>query len=159
MNKKIIKIAEKKIKNLIEEYNGFNNVILDNWRGYRFIFDTEKFLTNKINGKKYRLSILLKNEKLGYFNAGLLLASSKDKKMFGKQKYLNCKTLKQYKNCYLNFIKKINNKKELKDELKLVKNLHIFYSKNNNKNKLEKNFKNRILKSSIVKNKYLEFYL
>lgn len=159
MNKKIIKIAKEKLKNLTQKYDGFNNVVLDNWRGYRFIFDTEKFLTNKINGKKHRLSILLKNEQLGYFNAGLLLASSKDKKMFGKQKYLNCKTLKQYKNCYLNFIKKIGNKKELRNELKLVKNLHILYSKNNNKIKLEKDFKNRILKSSTVKSKNLELHL
>jgi hypothetical protein len=41
MNKKILKIAEKNAKNLIEKYDGFNNIILDNWRGYRFIFDVE----------------------------------------------------------------------------------------------------------------------
>jgi len=158
MNKKIIKIATKKIKNLIKEYDGFNNVILDNWRGYRFIFDTEKFLTNKTNGKKYRLSVLLNNEKPGYFNAGLLLANNRDKKMFGRQKYLNCKTLKQYKNCYLNFIKKIINKKELENELELVKNLHVLYSKNNNKTKLEKDLKNKILKSSVVKKQKSALY-
>jgi hypothetical protein len=153
MNKKIIKTAKIKVNNLIEKYDGFNNVILDNWRGYRFIFDAENFLKDKRNKKKYRLSKILKNEKRGYFNGGLLLASKKDKRIFGRQKYLNCKTLEEYKNCYLNFIKKINNKKELKDELLLVKNLCLIYSKNRNPAKLEKKLKKDILKSTVVKRK------
>jgi len=154
MNKKIIKIAEKKANSLIEKYDGFNNIVLDNWRGYRFIYDTDNFLKNKLDGKKYRLSTILKNEKVTkYFNGGLLLATNKDKKIFGQQKYLNTKTLQQYKNCYLNFIKQIETKKEVEKELFLVRNFKIIYVVNGERRKLEKRLKKEILESDIVKNK------
>lgn len=153
MKKRVINIAKEKARILLEKYNGFNNIILDDWRGYRFIFDTDKFLTSKISGKRIRLSQVLKNEETGYFNGGLLLANTADKKIFGNQKYLNCKTVEQYKNCYINFINQINNKKELDEELLLVENLCIIYSKDNDEAVLEKQFKTDIFNSTITKSK------
>jgi hypothetical protein len=156
MKKKLIKIAKKEVKNLINKYDGFNNIILDNWRGYRLIFDTEKYLKSKTNNKKYKLIVVLKNEKMGYFNNCLLVSNYRDKKMFGEGKYLNCRKLEEYKNCYLNFIRQIDNKKELKKELLLVKNLKVVYSKDGKESEVEKKFKNEILKSRIVKDKKMK---
>lgn len=153
MERKVIKIATKKANVLLGKYDGFNNIILDDWRGFRFIFDAENFLTSKTNGKRFRLSQILKNEKVGYFNGGLLLANYADKKIFGNQKYLNCKTIEQYKNCYINFINQIRNKNELEEELLLVKNLCIIYSKNNDIGNLERQFKADIFNSDVTKNK------
>ena len=74
---------------------------------------------------------LLKNEQEREFTAGLYLASKKDKKIFGSKKYLNCKSINEYENCYVNFLlKKCNTKKEIYDELGLVMNMQIIYSKN-----------------------------
>lgn len=149
MNNKIIKIAEKKLVNLIKEYDGFINVVVDNWRGYRFVFDTEDVRNCKNNCKECKLYNLLKNEKQGYFNSGLYLASEEDKKIFGNKKYLNCKTLEEYKKSYIDFInKKICSKEELAKELNLVKNFAVIYSKNMDIKKIEESLKKEILEAS-----------
>ena len=73
----------------------------------------------------------LKKEGINKNSFGLYPASKKDKEIFGPQKYLNCKTLDQYKNCFINFVsKKIKNKKELTEELYLINNFKVIFSKN-----------------------------
>ncbi len=153
MKKSILKTANKKFKNFIKKYDGFINVVVDDWRGYRFIFDTKDVRSCKNNCKNCKLHQLLKDEKPGIFDAGLYLASAEDKKLFGNQRYLNCKTLKQYRDAYCNFIlKKVTTKKELTDELKLVKRFSIIYSRYGNKKAKERRIKNFIIsKSKIVK--------
>ena len=143
----IIKEAKKEFKKISN--NNFINVIVDDWRGYRFIFDTLEVRQCRNNCTKCKLYKLLKNKKPGVFTAGLILACNEDKKIFGPQNFLNCKTLEQYSRCYLNFIKKINNKKALLEELKLISDLKVIYSKNYNTKELEKNFKNFIFKQAI----------
>jgi len=148
MNKKILKLAKIKFKELSKKYDGFINVIVDDWRGYRFIFDTTDVRKCKNKCDECKLYNLLKNEREGLFSSGLFKASKVDKEIFGKQNYLNCKTLEQYQQCYINFIKKkITTFDELSDEIKLIKNLKIIYSKNNNVDEIENNFKNQILKN------------
>ena len=153
MKKSILKIANKKFKDLIKKYDGFINVVVDDWRGYRFVFDTKDVRSCKNNCKSCKLYQLLEDEKSGIFDAGLYPASAEDKKLFGNQRYLNCKTLKQYRDAYCNFIlKKITTKKELNDELKLVKGFSIIYSRRGNKKAKERTTKNSIIsKSKIVK--------
>jgi hypothetical protein len=153
MKKSILKIANKKFKNFIKKYDGFINVVVDDWRGYRFVFDTEDVKKCKNDCKNCKLYQLLKNEKPGIFDAGLHPANAEDKKLFGNQRYLNCKTLKQYRDAYCNFIlKKITTKKELNDELKLVKEFSIIYSRRGNKKAKERTTKNSIIsKSKTVK--------
>lgn len=147
--KLIIKEAEKEFKKIAKNHKNFINVIVDDWRGYRFIFDTQEVRQCQNKCSECKLYKLLKNKKLGIFSPGLLLANREDKKIFGKQNFLNCKTLEQYSQCYLNFIKKIKNKKELLKELELISNLKVIYSRDYKINKLEKNFKNFVFKQAI----------
>lgn len=153
MKKSILKVANKKFEDLIKKYDGFINIVVDDWRGYRFVFDTKDVRKCKNNCKNCKLYKLLKDEKSGIFDAGLYPASAEDKKLFGNQRYLNCKTLDQYRDAYCNFIlKKITTKKELDDELKLVKGFSIIYSRYGNKKTKEKRIKNFIIsKATAVK--------
>jgi len=147
--KLIIKQAKKELKKLSKEYSGFNNVIVDDWRGYCFIFDTSDVRRCQNKCRSCILYKLLKDRRGGKFNSGLLPANKADKKIFGQQNYLNCKTLEQYSRCYLNFIRKIKNKKELIKELRLISNLKIIYSRGNKVGELEQNYKNFIFIKAI----------
>jgi len=149
MNKEVLKIARKKLKLLLKKYDGFINIIVDDWRGYRFVFDTKD--VKKCNNKcaSCKLYQLLKNQKKDFFSTDLVFANKNDKKIFGKQNFLNCKTLEQYSQCYLNFINKINNKEELIKELRLVSNFKIIYSRDYKIGELEKKFKNFIFNQAI----------
>jgi len=149
MKKSILKIANKKFEDFIKKYDGFINVVVDDWRGYRFVFDTKDVRKCKNDCKNCKLYQLLKDEKPGIFDTGLYPASAEDKKLFGNQRYLNCKTLDQYRDAYCNFIlKKITIKKELADELKLVKGFSIIYSRYGNRKLKERKIKNYILLKS-----------
>lgn len=129
MNQKIFKLAIKKFKKLSAKYDGFINIGLDNWRGWRFIYDIIDVRKCRNNCKNCSLYLLVKDEKEGKFSAGLHPAGKKDKALFGPQNFLNCKTLKQYENCFVNFIlEETNTEKEIRDELRLVKNFRIIFS-------------------------------
>lgn len=130
----------------------FNYIILDDWRGYRFIYDTNEVrnCNNKCN--ECGLFKLLRNEKPDIFTARLKMSNLKDKSLFGNQNYLNCKTMKQYNNCYVNFINlKLNNRKDIINELKLIKNLKVIYSKNLNNKLIENNLKKSVI-NQVLKN-------
>jgi hypothetical protein len=151
MNKKIMVMAIKKFNRLSKKYNGFINVFADDWRGFRFIYDTEDMRRCNNNCVECNLFKLLKNEKDGLFSAGLYRASREDKKIFGSQKFLNCKTLEQYQNCYVNFlVNKARTREEVKDELILIKNLKIIFSKNNYEVDLERKFKRYIFNKALI---------
>lgn len=129
MNQKIFKLAIKNFKKLSAKYDGFVNIGLDNWRGWRFIYDTIDVRKCRNNCKNCPLYLLVKDEKEGKFSAGLHSAGKKDKALFGPQNFLNCKTLKQYENCFVNFIlEETNTEREIRDELRLVKNFRIIFS-------------------------------
>ena len=147
--KLIIRKAKIKFNKLAKKYDGFINVVVDDWRGWRFIFDTEDVRKCDNNCAGCPLFKLVKKEAPGVFSAGLYRASSADKKIFGPQNFLNCKTLAQYGQGYINFIKKIKNKKELIAEIKLVSNLRIIYSRDYKASELEKNFKRAIFRQAI----------
>lgn len=148
MDNKIINLAIKKLQLLSLEYQGFINVGVDNWRGWRFVFDTDDVRNCQNDCQKCQLYQLLKNEKEGFFSAGLYKASEKDKEIFGPQNFLNCKTMKQYEDCFVNFIiKKTNTKEEIKEELMLVKNFILIFSKNaSNLPKEEERFWKSVIK-------------
>lgn len=147
MDKKIIKLAEKKFSELQKKFKKFINVIIDDWRGFRFVYDTQDVRNCNNNCQNCDLYNLLKNEKDGFFSAGLYQASEKDKKLFGNQNFLNCKTIKQYQDCYVNFlIKGADTRKSIKKELDLIRNVRIIYSKNKKKVEKTKRFKRAIIK-------------
>lgn len=147
MNQKILKIATKKFNQLSKKYDGFINVIVDDWRGFRFIFDAVDVKNCKNDCANCNLFKLLVNEKGGIFSSNLYPASLGDKIFFGPQRFFNCKTLKQYQNCYANFlINKCWTEKEIKSELRLIKNTKIIYSKEVKASFLEEKFKKGIIK-------------
>jgi hypothetical protein len=115
---------------------------------FRFVFDTEDVRKCKNDCPNCPLYLLLKNEESGLFSAGLYPASKDDKNLFGPQNFLNCKTIKQYQACYLNFLAQCRSEKEIKQELDLVKSMKIIYSKGNIK-KTENLFKKEILSKYI----------
>lgn len=154
MKKQTLVLAGKKLKQLQKQYAGFINVIVDNWRGNRFIFDTIDVRSCSQNCNKCPLYNLLKKEKEAKsFSSSLYPATLEDQKIFGPQPFLNCKTLNQYKNCYTNWlIKKTFTKKEIEVELKLIKNLRIIYSKEaNNPSLLENKLKKSIIINTLKK--------
>lgn len=147
MNKKLIfESAAKKLQELRGKNGTFINIIFDDWRGYRFIYDTEEVRNCRNDCENCSLFKLLKDEKPGVFSAALIPATKEDKKLFGNQNFLNCKTKEQYKNCYVSFLlEKANTKKEIEDELALVKELRIVFSRSGDKSKVEKGFKASII--------------
>lgn len=153
MQKQILQTAKRKIKELSANYDGFINITVDDWRGFRFIFDTKDVRQCKNNCSNCRLYQLLKNEKNNQlFSTGLYPAKPEDKKIFGRQNFLNCKTLNQYANCYINFILKITRtKKEIFNELSLIENSKLIFSKNENAKKIENKFKQKIIKTILKK--------
>ena len=148
MRKDILEIAKGKLKELSKKYDGFINVVVDDWRGFRFVFDTEDVRRCTNDCPNCPLYQLLKNEEEGLFSAGLYLADESDKRLFGPQNFLNCKTLDQYQSCYLNYLETCKSDDEITIELNLVNNMRIIFP--NNKI-LEKNFRDAIF------NKYLDF--
>jgi len=152
MEEKILKLALKKFNSLKNKYDGFINIGLDNWRGHRFIYDTIDVRKCKNDCKNCPLCLLLEKERGKIFSAGLYPASKKDKALFGPQNFLNCKTLKQYENCYVNFLlKKANTRKEILEELMRIKNFRLIFSKNNDLLSKEKNFRKSIIKKVLKK--------
>ena len=151
-------------KTLKKQPNNFINIIFDNWRGWCSIFDTTEVRNCKNNCTTCPLYLLLKKNNLPN---ELYPASKKDKKIFGPQNFLNCKTIKQYINCYVNFLdKKCQTKKQIEKELSLIQNSQVIYSKDNGwdskkfkktiiqkaKKKIDKN-KNEIIQNYLTKNK------
>lgn len=155
MQQKIIKLARKEFKLLLKKYPYFCNVLVDDWRGFRFIFDTKDVRVCKNNCLKCSLFLLVGEKNNKIFSSGLYKASKEDKKIFGHHNYLNCKTLEQYRNCYLNFIfKKTRTKQEIVDELKLIKNLCFVYSsRRDNLFEKELKFKKDIFRELVLKTK------
>lgn len=147
MNKRILQIARRKFKVLAKQYNQFNTVFLDNWRGLRFVYDTDE--VKKYRGSSFfrsRLYAVLKNEKPGLFSADLYPASREEKKLYGPNPFLNCKTYRQYRDCYALFLlKKVHTKKEIEDELDLVRDVRIIYSRKRGKGNLDKQFRRAVI--------------
>jgi hypothetical protein len=146
MNQKILKLAVTKFKKLRKKYDGFINVFVDDWRGYRFVFDTKDVRKCNNDCLNCPLFKLLEDEKTDVFSSDLYPANTEDKALFGPQNFLNCKTLKQYQNCYINYLsKRCKSKKEINKELSLVKNLRIIFSKEGNASEVEQRFKRKII--------------
>ncbi|MFC1750138.1 hypothetical protein ACFL2V_15160 [Pseudomonadota bacterium] len=151
MNEKIIQLAFKKFEKLSKKYDGFINVFLDDWRGYRLIYDVEVSSCCKYGCEKCPLYQLLKDEKEGLLSAGLYLASNEDKVLFGPQKFLNCKSFEQYQDCFVNFlVEKCNTKEEIIREMELVKNVRVIFSRNCLLKKQEIKFKSGIVTKALI---------
>lgn len=143
--------AKKKLGKLVRIHS-FRNIVLDDWRGYRFIYDSDEVRACENDCKNCRLYNLLVDEPVieGGFNAGLYLASDTDKKLFGDQRFLNCKTLKQYGECFINFIVKVAETDEtIEQELTLVKNARLMYTSTDDAEKKDAEFKRYVCQESL----------
>lgn len=130
MYEEILNIANRKFQRLSKMYQGFFNVVLDDWRGFRFVYDTVDVRRCQNDCQNCPLFRLLSEEREAFFSAGLYKASQKDKEIFGPQNFLNCKTLEEYRDCYVNFLlKEANTLQEIKAELVLIKNLKIIFTR------------------------------
>jgi hypothetical protein len=161
ITKEIIDIAQEKLEELKEKYSGFITVILDNWRGVHFIYDTEDVRKCNNDCQNCPLYNLLKDEKKvgeGEFSAELFYPTkTNDKKLFGLAKCMNCKSLPQYKNCFVNYFvyeatgdNIESTEKNIKDELEYIKNLKIIFSKDNDPQELENVFKQDTINEALA---------
>lgn len=147
MDPQIIELAEKEWQKIRRKYDGFETIIVDSWRGYRFIFDAPVVKNCRNNCLNCPVFQALKEETCRKeFSADLLPASENDKKLFGVQNFLNCKTLAQYQRCFANFLSQPNlSPQEIREELTLIQNLEILFSKTKNKKQIKKNFLKNVL--------------
>ena len=126
---------------LLKKFDGFNFIFLDNWRGFRFVYDVSDFSS---------LYKLLRSEKTGIFSAGLVLATPKDQKLFGPEKFLNCRSIGSYQLCFLNYLlRRCLTEEQITEELKLLKKVRLLYCRNGSRKKLELDFKTGIIKEFI----------
>ncbi|MBU1167877.1 hypothetical protein KKC60_05760 [Patescibacteria group bacterium] len=146
MNKKIVAEAKKDLILIRSTYSDSLNIGFDNWRGYRFIFDTSDVRNCKNDCPNCPLYVSIKKSQSKF---GFIKATQEDKKIFGPQNQLNCKTLAQYSQCYTNFITtKINSYQEMKEELTLITGFKVLYSKNGQESKIETDFKQGIIRKA-----------
>jgi hypothetical protein len=141
MKQDILKLAQKKLDTLSKKYNNFIYIFVDDWRGFRFVYDTTDVRICHNDCVNCPLYTLLKNEKENIFSASLYPANKKDKQLFGSQTFLNCKTIEQYKQCFVNFlVQKARTPQEIEEELQIIQQVRLVYAKNGDIKTQEKNF-------------------
>lgn len=154
MDREILQLAYAAFDELRPRYKKFINVGVDNWRGFRFIFDTEDVLACRNNCSSCELFQLTKDKKEGIFSSGLYAASRRDQELFGPNNFLNCKTFPQYQRCYSNWlVEEAKTEDEIDEELNLIRDFRIIYSKKGNDQQtlsdMERAFKQAIIKDAI----------
>jgi len=148
MDPLLLTLASKKCRELSDRFDGFINVILDDWRGWHFIYDVKQSNCCTNGCEQCPLYQLLKDEEDGYFSAGLLPAAVEDKILFGTQNFLNCKSFLQYQNCYINFLlKKCSTAEEICNELNLVGDVRVIYSVQDTPARQERRFKVGVIRA------------
>jgi len=146
IDQEVLALANQKFKELSVKFDGFINVILDDWRGFRFVYDVGDSDCCEYGCEKCPIYQLLKDERDGLFNAGLYLASDEDKQLFGPKKYLNIKSFVEYQDCYVNFlVKRCSTRVEIFEELDLVKNLRFIYSRESSLRRQQIKFKKGVI--------------
>jgi hypothetical protein len=133
-------------------------IILDNWRGYRLIYDGPAvtncppscnacplFVAVGVDPKPIPENVLL---------ISLYSASLKDMALFpGKQRMLNCKTLLQYQDCFVVWlVEKCRTQNEIDEELTLIRDFRIIYHQGaGDLISFEKQVKQQIVQKSLRK--------
>ena len=130
-NNPVMNQAMKIFKSLSGKHDTFINVFVDDWRGWRFIFDTEEVRNCNNDCDHCGLFRILKNEKEGEsFSARLYPASQADKGFYGKQNFLNCKSIEQYRDCYASYLLKgAKTESDVEIELNKIRNSRIIFSR------------------------------
>lgn len=149
MNKIFINNVTGQINKLQRKEDIFDNVILDNWRGLRLIYSYSK--CNNICSK---CPIPKKSKEINKCRrlCNLLKTTKEDQNMFGKKNFMDCKSLEEYKACYVNFIlEKCNSYEEILKELLVIKNLIFIYSRNGNVEENETLFKKNVITRTLSK--------
>lgn len=151
MEQDIIRTARKKFQKLAKAYPYFINVFVDDWRGYRFVLDTRDVRRCKNRCRQCPLFLLLKNERpQKKFSASLYPASAEDKKIFGPQHFLNCKTLQQYTQCYAKFLAtKTQSEREIAAEFDLARKARVIFSRDRNPRRVEQKFRHDVLRQTL----------
>ena len=133
------------------------SVILDDWRGGpRLIYGSPLVTNCKSNCTECPISQALNEDPATLPKNALITtlipATEDDLKIFpAKQKFLNCKTLEDYLNCFVAWlIKKCHTKQQIEEEFDLVKNFRIVYLPGtDNLPKAEKQGRQRIIRQTL----------
>jgi hypothetical protein len=100
--------AAKKANQLVRENPGFFHVIIvDNWRGLRLIFDSEASAACNNDCDQCRHSRLFTpSQKKGRDLKATLFEfiTTVDKKLYGPELYLPCKTTRRYAECFVSYL-------------------------------------------------------
>ncbi len=150
MDRKILAAAKQEAARLVKAYPAARTIIFDNWRGWRFIIGSSDSAACRNDCGACPLYGLLKAGRAGlkpsFRYARLFKASPRDKRIFGPRNFLNCRSAREYQECYLNFFAKaVRTAAEARAELKLLKGLRILYLKSGKIREGEKRFKAEII--------------
>jgi len=151
MYKNNFKEAWQEANKIGKELPDIKNIIFDDWRGWRFIFDTGGIRYCQHDCSNCRLFKLLNQVDSKSAYTSLIKAEERDQMLFGQENFLNCKSLEEYKNCYIRFIlEKTNNQKEIQTELSLLMDMKILYSSSGRPRLLERQFKQAVIMSVLA---------
>jgi len=151
MNKNDFNKALGEARQLVKILPNIKNIILDDWRGWRFIFDTEDVRNCQNDCLNCGLYKTLKIDDSKNIYSQLIKAKPEERDFFGPENFLNCKSLAGYKKCYLNFIlKKTVTRQEIWAELDLLMGMRIIYSSGQAPLLLEECFKREVVNSVLA---------
>jgi len=149
MKKLILAAAQAEARELVQKYDGIKTIIFDDWRGWRFIIDSADLKRCDNNCSACPLYQFLTGSRIKFKYAKLIPASERDKKVFGPRQFLNCKSWREYQQCYINFFAtEIKSPTEFRAELRLLRNMRVLYFKLGSVQKLESRFKSVVIKKS-----------
>lgn len=149
--KKSVDEAEK----IIKKYPSLNNIIFDDWRGWRFIYDTKETRNCQNDCQNCDLFNFLKIDYRTTVYTRLIKAKKNDQIMFGPEKFLNCKSFKKYQDCYIYFIlNKIKTETEIQAELDLLMGLRVIYSSSSSPGLLEYRFKVGVIRTILARSDF-----
>lgn len=139
-------------KMLVAQVPGIMNIILDDWRGERLIFDTQELRSCTNNCQGCNLFKLLNKKSAQFKYARLYQADLRDQRLFGPANFLNCKTIKEYQNCYERFIlEKTYTEEDIYAELSLLFKMRVVYTVSGDCSSVERSFKKAVLAAVLKK--------
>lgn len=141
----------------------WSSIILDNWRGIRLIYGADCVEQCKSKCHECKLFKLVGEDFPGIdanvFKTTLIRANECDLEIFNaKQKYLNCKTLEQYLDCFITWLTdKCHTEESIKEELDFVKGFKIIHLNGYNATSIlskEQEIKRNIVEECLKRMKY-----
>lgn len=109
-------------------------VVLDKWRGFRLVVDTVGSRKCQNNCQSCRNFQLFGEQQSGLKEEGFIpelkrWTEKQDKDLYGPERYLQCKTLDRYAECYIRcLLEDCSTKEAVLEELQLVRQFTVLYA-------------------------------